>query len=711
MSPKLETLWQLTQSLQSLVADLTYPDQEYIGAEQSLKEISGSLQASRLTLQIVGQDIAQAEKLQKMLEIHSLKIHSLKTQSLKIQSGWEANYQFKAAAVPPIPTLILRSSLASTVLTQYKLETLHNQVIGRNPATAQLVLPNSFHLTSSNHAEFRLFNHNWQIRDAGSSNGTFVNDNSDRLQDWQTLKAGDRICLGSPFQAEGSANFVVDIPTSSEAHFGTNITQILNCNIICLVVPLQPLPESFQYLLKTAKTSEVSKYFIVIDRSESIDPDDFATIINQIDNSVKYQLSGVPYGIFPLLFNDHVADGVEISSPQPELENFYNSLENLSVLGTETILTKWAVNKLSKIIDETEDILLTTRNITDKKLSNSSASTQNSFHSDPKKSFEKIIKRVISESDDFFRQIKIEVNQSKSNFLDEFKQNSIGQKIQEFTKILQPQLITKGEYRNVYLQTEPGATYNNVHEALVDLCHAEISQWVTGEWERVKNEYAGGGLSFFLEDSFNKLSFMPEVSISKKDFASSQKLNTQTILNTSSVEPDLNTKYRKISFFEYLLKNGKSHVFGSVTLTLIVTFLFKGAEQPGANGVKSDIEIKIFYLILFLVPFTISVLWFNYKQDRDIRLKEATDKLKKESNAYYRSYTEWLVEKLIQRIDIIMSAEERHFHETLGNVQEIYESYFTTQSQTDSQQDCEIEQTKIIEYLNRLHHLKKLIQN
>lgn len=706
MSPKLETLWQLTQSLQSLVADLAYPDQEYIGAEQSLKEISGSLQASRLTLQIVGQDIAQAEKLQKMLEIHSLK-----TQSLKIQSGWEANYQFKAAAVPPIPTLILQSSLASTVLTQYKLETLHNQIIGRNPATAQLVLPNSFHLTSSNHAEFRLFNHNWQIRDAGSSNGTFVNDDSERLQDWLTLKAGDRICLGSPFQAEGSANFVVDIPMSSETHSGIT-KQILNCNIICLIVPPQPLSENFQYLLKTAKTSEVSKYFIVIEHSANIDPDNFATITNQIDTSVKYQLPGVPYGIFPLLFNDRVADGIETSiSLQPELENFYNSLENLAVLGTETILTKWAANKLSKIIDETEDILLTTRNITDKQLPNSSASTQNSFHSDPRKNFEKTAKRVISESDDFFRQIKIEVNQSKSNFLDEFKQNSIGQKIQEFTKLLQPQLITKGEYRNVYLQTEPGAAYNNVHEALVDLCHAEISQWVTGEWERIKNEYAGGGLSFLLEDSFNKLSFMPEVSIPKKDFASSQKLNTQTILNTSSIEPDLNTKYRKIGFFEYLLKNGKSHVFGSVTLTLIVTFLFKGAEQPGTTGVKSDIEVKIFYLILFLVPFTISVLWFNYKQDRDIRLKEATDKLKKESNAYYRSYTEWLVEKLIQRIDIIMSAEERHFHETLGNVQEIYESYFTTQSQTDSQQDCEIEQTKIIEYLNRLHHLKKLVQN
>ncbi len=577
MSPKLDTLGQLTQSLQSLIADLNSPDQAYSVMEQSLKEISESIRAGKLTLHIVGQNIAQAQKLQEMLEVDS---------ELKV------NYQFRAAAIPPIPTLIL------------------------------------------------------------------------------------------------------------------------NCNIICLIVPSQPLSESFKHLLKIARTSEISKFFIVIERSKNISPDEFAINVNQVDGSVKHQLQGVPYGIFSLLFNDHIADGVKTSIPlQPELEQFYNSLKNLSVLGTEAILTKWATNKVSEIIDEIEDILLKARNITDKKLPNRNSLIQDSFHSDSRKNLEKTYRKVANESNDFFRQIKIEVNQSKSNFLDEFKQNSIGQKIQEFTKLLQPQLITKGEYRNVYLQTGQETTYNSVHKALVDLCHAEIAKWATGEWERIKNEYAGGGMSFFFEDSFDKLSLIPEVSIPKKDFSSSQKLNTQTVLNTSSVEPDIHFKYRKVGFFEYLLKNGKSHVFGSVTLTLIVTFLFKSVEQPGANAVKSDIEVKIFYLILFLVPFTISVLWFNYKQDRDIRLKEATDKLKKDSNAYYRSYTEWLVEKLIQRIDIIMSAEERRFQETLENVQEIYESYFTTQSQAESQQDHGIEQTKTIEYLNRLHHLKKLIQS
>jgi ribose 1,5-bisphosphokinase PhnN len=696
MSPKLETLSQLTHSLQSLVAELDSPDQAYIGVKQSLKETSESLQAGRLTLQIVGQDVSQAKKLQKILEVHS---------------GLEVNYQFRAAAIPPIPTLILQSSLATNILPQYQLETPHNQTIGRSPSS-QLVLPNSFHLTSSNHAEFRLLDHNWQIRDTGSSNGTFVNDDANRLQDWYSLQTGDRICLGSPLQAEGSANFTIDISTSSEHQSGVNITKILDCNIICLIVPPQPLPESFQYLLKTAKTSEISKFFIVIEHSENVDSDEFTTIVSQIDSSVKYQLQGVPYGIFALVLDDHIADSTVTSRHlRPDLDNFYNSLKNLSVLGTEEILAKWAANRLSETIDKTEDVLLKSRNITNKKLPNENSLIQDSAHLDSRRDFDKIYKRVTNESSNFFRQIKIEVNQSKSNFLDEFKQNSIGQKIQEFTKPLQPQIITKGEYRNIYLRTGPEVSHNNVHEALIDLCHTEIAKWATEEWESITNEYAGGGISFFFEDSFDKLSLIPEVSIPKKDFSSTQKLNTQSILNTSSVEPDLHSKYRKIGFFEYLLKNGKSHVFGSVTLTLIVTFLFKSVEQSGANAVRSDIEIKIFYLILFLVPFTISVLWFNHKQDKDMRLKESTDKLKKDSNAYYRSYTEWLVEKLIQRIDISMSAEERRFQETLENVQEIYDSYFTTQIQAKSQQDHKIEQTKVIEYLNRLHHLKKLIQS
>jgi FHA domain len=696
MSPKLETLGQLTQSLQSLIADLTSSDQAYVGVDRSLKEIRESLQAGRLTLQIVGSDIAQAEKLQKILEIHS---------------GLEANYQFRTAAIPAIPTLILQSSLGSTVLAQYKLETPHNQIIGRNPATAQLVLSNSFHLTSSNHAEFRLQDQNWQIRDAGSSNGTFVNDDSDRLQDWRTLKAGDRICLGSPMQAEGSANFTVDIKTNNENHSDMDSTKILDCNIICLVVPPQPLAKNFQHLLKTMRTAETSKFFVIIERPDHTPYDEFAITVNQIDSSVKHQLQGMPFGLFSLSFNHHIpGNTINLALSQPELENFLNSLKNLSTLGSGTILSKWAVPKLCKIIDKIESTILNNKYLTDKQPTDKQLSSQNSFCTDPKRNLEKTRKKLTNECEEFFRQIKIEIDQSKSNFLDEFKQNSIGHKIQDFIKQLQPQIITKGDYKNVYLQTKVGFSHDNVHEALLDLCHSEMSQWATEEWGKIKNEYAGGGLSFFLADSFDKLSSITEVPLSKQDFSSSQKLNTQTILNTSSVEPDINFKYRKIGFFEHLLKNGKSHVFGSLTLTMIVTFLFKGAENSG-SGVRSDTEMKIFYLILFLVPFTISVLWFNFKQDQELKLKEGTEKLRKEVKSHYQSYTEWMIEKLIQRIEIIMKSEERRFQETLENVQEAYDDYLSKQGQLELQNNIQAEQCKTVEYLNRLRHLKKSIQS
>jgi hypothetical protein len=175
------------------------------------------------------------------------------------------------------------------------------------------------------------------------------------------------------------------------------------------------------------------------------------------------------------------------------------------------------------------------------------------------------------------------------------------------------------------------------------------------------------------------------------------------------VKPDINFKYKKTSFFEYFIKNGKKHAFGA-TLTLIITFLYRSADKTSDNAARADIEIKIFYLILFLIPFTISIFWFNYKQDREMRRREVTDKLKKESNAYYQSYAEWLTEKLIQKIDIIISAEARRFHETLNNAREIYESYFTTQGQMESQQDVNVEHVKTMEYLDQLHNLKKLIQ-
>jgi hypothetical protein len=479
-------------------------------------------------------------------------------------------------------------------------------------------------------------------------------------------------------------------------------TQLFNSNILCLIIPLQPLSDDAQSLLEIARESEISRFFIIVEKprnSELIQPIDSSLVLSQIERSVKYCLLGSPFGIVSLqLDNLHSIINRADSNFPSELEQFCNGLRNLARGGTETILAEWFVRSLAPLFTQIEMLLIKKDSLDQKDLLGDELCPE-----EFKKQLEKIYRSLTLEREVFFKQIRIKLNQSKANLLDEFKKTSIGYKVEKFTDQLEPKVITKGDHRNIFLHL-PGRydTTREVHDALVSICHIEISQWATVEWERIHKEYVNGGLNALYSNSYRELNLIPKIMVSKKEFSSSQILSIQTVLNISSVDPENESQYKQMSFWEYLLIKSKDHVVGSITLTVLATFLLKGADKLGGSSAgAAGIDVRL-YLLLFLIPFAIVVLRIYYNKDKEAKLKETTQKLRQESVIYYQSYTKWLVEKLIQRIGILMEGDERNLRDILDNVKDIYHSHIN-----EIIQEKQLKQNKIDRDLAELRKLRQ----
>jgi len=91
-------------------------------------------------------------------------------------------------------TLTLSKAVESEKNPQYSVSPKEITVIGRAP-DCQIVLDAHEYVTvSRHHAEIKLVNANWEIKDLGTTNGTLVN--GDSIKDSKILASGDRITLG-----------------------------------------------------------------------------------------------------------------------------------------------------------------------------------------------------------------------------------------------------------------------------------------------------------------------------------------------------------------------------------------------------------------------------------------------------------------------------------------------------------------------------------
>lgn len=684
MLPKVHKIAKHIQDIQKFVANRISQDRAYSSISQALAELSELFKTDKLILQLVSQDLPQAQALQKLLNLseHSRDIYQLKIAVLP-------EIPDPNAPLPP-PALVLQPSSNAQQPVQYKLTGTQTQIIGRNPSVAQLLLPDNLNLISGNHAEIQpLIEGDWRIRDSGSRNGTFINGNPQKFQDWHKLKVGDQICLGSASQASGSATLVFEKPSTEDIHPAyTDAQRILNCNILCLVIPAQPLTGAVQRFVRLVADAKIAKLFVVVNRPGGISSDVLKDTLVEIENSIKSQLQNKYFEVISLLLEPFVpSSGATIITPhaQPEFEHFCESLQVLSKEKAEEILAEWATFKLNQQIDNIESILVQQDAALKEKLQKDEERFRELSPGNLKKQAEKIYKKVDGERDSFFKQVKAELNQSKAGLLDEFRQSGLPYKIQQFTKQLQPAVSDRGGYRYVRLKVRANDTAsrptNDVHATATELCHTELTQWAITEWNRIRSEYAGGGLDAFLRKSYDSLNFIPELVLPDDGFSTSQTLSIQSVLDASSVEPTIELRFKQVGLGAYMFKNLKGQI-----ITIVGTITMLGSGFIGS-------EAKVI-LIPALIPITLVMVWLSHKQEKEAKVEEVVEKLQKETVSYYQSYVKGLVDRLMQRIGGLLESEERRFRETLENVKESYAAHITELEKTQNQLKAQLDEMK-----------------
>ena len=690
-------------NLQHFISDRGLQTDKTLKFHQKIAEIKASLNnENKLTLQIIGTSSEQIQAFNNLIADHS-EIQQL--------------YQLQTNLLPQLPqlnnpnsfpTLILENSSSSTI--RYELKSAQTQTIGRNPNLAQILLPDNFGLISGNHAQLQsLPNNKWQIRDSDSMNGTFINGSSEKLQDWHTLEDGDKICLGSDTQELESVTLIFKVPPEDEIHPAyLEAQKLLQCHILCLIVPPQSLSDNSQHFFQLVKKAGINQILIIVDRPGNIDCNSFQITLNKLKELFQNQLLDIPFKIYSLLLNPltlYPNATIIIPQSQADFESFYNDLIKLSTEKSQTIITEYIVNQFQQILSQIENLLITKQTTLEEKIKEDEEHFKTLSQNNFKKEIDKIYKQIDKERDLFFKQIKTELIQSKAYLMDEFRQQSISTKVINFSQQLQVEISDEKGFR--YINLKMPVNENQIQELLpvhhqaINLCHIELEEWVNAQWQKICHQYEDGGLISLWEKTYDALNLIPEIQLLKDKFIVSQNLNIEPIFSISTIDQNFVVKYKQVGFLGYMLKNVKGQI---ISIGGLLGMISGGAFSKGI-------------LIPILLPIVIIILWLSYKQDKENKVEESINKLQKDAANYYQSYVKAVIDRLFQHIEKLLDLEERNLRFTVDEVKEIYTTYFSELDLTQRQLKVQIDEMKryqlreIEKDITDFHKLKQSIDS
>ncbi|PSB64659.1 hypothetical protein C7B79_08740, partial [Chroococcidiopsis cubana CCALA 043] len=369
----------------------------------------------------------------------------------------------------------------------------------------------------------------------------------------------------------------------------------------------------------------------------------------------------------------------EINSvAQQELEKFCQSLETFIKGKPEDILAQRLTARVIKELSVIEQVLDREAEAIAQQLQQEEARIQGLATDDVKEQAKKALRKASDDKDKFFKQVKLELNQSKAALLDTYSKKSITYKVEEFIERLKPQVLKKGGFQYIQLKAENPVTANgNVNADLTYFCSHELKKWADKEWQLVTTTYGEGGLNTIVETVYKILNFLPSINLDKSLFYSDRRIDLQKSLMNSFIEAPYEGRYQGVSPLTYVLKQIRANM---MQFTFLVGFgaMFIGIRvSGGGKQVISSITQPLrenpilFGIVIFLL---ICLLTYTYQKDTTLQLEAIADKLRKELSNHYQSLSKNLVEKLVLEITTVLETEEKRLKDAL----EIANDKFTT---------------------------------
>ncbi|NHC37829.1 FHA domain-containing protein [Scytonema millei] len=658
MSPKYEKLQARIQEIQKFVSANFERDRKFKTVFQELEKIAACLKTEKIKLQIVSNNSIAARSLQIYFERHRLSqfyqvgLSSLPKQIEPVRSAGSA-------------TLVLSTSSNEKI---YPLSTTETTSIGRNPDSEIAIDSSLYKKVSWNHAQISpCGNLAWEICDRNSTNGTYIN--GVRLQGCQKLQTGDRITLAAS-ASSAYPEFVFEYSLTTE--YPESLVEMLDCDIFCLVCDLATLTNAWQGVITIANAAPIAKC-VVIGSIPSLTQ--VETWLRSQDLSDVFELVVLSLSSFSLQTQTSEINSVA----QQELEKFCQSLETFIKGKPEDILAQRLTARIIKELSVIEQVLDREAEAIAQQLQQEEARIQGLATDDVKEQAKKALRKASDDKDKFFKQVKLELNQSKAALLDTYSKKSITYKVEEFIERLKPQVLKKGGFQYIQLRAENPVTANgNVNADLTYFCSHELKKWADKEWQLVTTTYGEGGLNAIIETVYKTLNFLPSINLDKSLFYSDRRIDIQKSLMNSFIEAPYEGRYQGVSPLTYVLKQIRANM---MQFTFLVGFgaMFIGIRvSGGGKQVISSITQPLrenpilFGIVIFLL---ICLLTYTYQKDTTLQLEAIADKLRKELSNHYQSLSKNLVEKLVLEITTVLETEEKRLKDALEIANDLFTTY------------------------------------
>ena len=679
MPPKAEKLSQTIESLQLFLSRKAEEREDLAEIDRQLAQYNKTLKQKKLTMQIVSQEPGLAQAVFDLINA---------------EKELKRFFQLKFDRIPPTPkqttpkqcaSIKLRQHLNNgTGLQQYKeLDANREYAIGRSPEADITINGKLYQGVSWSHAAILPLAsggqaNGWQIGDRGSTNGTFVN--GQQVKDGQLLSSGDVITLACPKTGDKVAELAFDVRVEAlDKETDREYWEAVDCDLLMVVADSkQPLAPEVKKFIQNLDRTYISQQFLLVDTPDPKKEPDIAKEsdknLKAIESWVKTELKDRGVELVPLYLKPFLAeDSKEEHDPRQlkKQERFIKTLGNVVKRQPENILAKRMAVKVVRSAEPVEPFLFQQQQELADKLAESERELASLGETNLKEISKKAIAEANQNKDKFFKQIKLDISQSKAALLDVYSKKSIVYQIQDFVDSLTPVVSSKNGQKIIQLNDDASDS-NDINTSLVKFCTQSLEKWAVGEWKRISYSYGNGGLHGLLDRLNQKTKVIPGV-LSESPFSEPDDIDVKDNFLMSFAGTNCETTHKQKSLGGYIMKQLRSQMMQVMMMaTLGLSMIGITANKGKLMSDMSEQFKKYPWLFGIFVCGVIFLLVSAYNNENDTKLEDAGVKLKKDLSGYYQSFTKNLLEKVIQDITLNLELEDKKIADGLELVSEAY---------------------------------------
>lgn len=630
-----------------------------------LSSLSATLKAGQIKFQIVSQSPPLAYAVAKLVEssatlpaLYQFQTTTLPGQSQRTEIPIKAVEYARTELAAPEPVLLQFTDRDREKPISHRLSKNGKLLIGRRPG-CQIQIPQQYSFASGHHAEIvpvpgadNSFG-NWQICDT-STNGTYIN--GQKISGCQTLHPDDRITLGYPEPTDRSAELIfkfeynIASPQPPHGSAGNQTSdpneslykELIDCDILCLVInPTVPVSDTEKRLISRANQGRLFKTIAIVDVSAiAREPERVNHNIDAFKQWLKSQnLQGtVALQLIPLHpFYPSPEPMTELApNVQQECDRFRQFLEQLAIGQREEILMQRFSKKIKEQIAIIEQAYGEKEANLKTRIAKSIALPPGTDLDELDRQIRKTFKQVAENKEKSFREIRVELNKSKSELVDGFSKESLLYKIKQFTDELQAVVTKEKDQVSLCLNSEKMNKSHTIHTHLNRLCYGDMSQWAKDEWQRVFGTYGDGGLQAIFQRTHAAFDFIPGLDLPSASFAANPEFDVYKCLQYSFVEFDNQVSFQDTASGNNLMLWG-SAVMGIVGLAM---------GQP---------------ILLMTAGMGVLGKQVAQQQSETAKIEQITENLRKGLCQHYQSLAKSIADNLSQQINLAIEAEKRRF--------------------------------------------------